>query len=286
MRIDAETFLLGLLGYPLGHTLSPSLHNAALAAASLNGVYLALPTSPEALPDVVRTLRAWRVRGLNVTIPHKVAVIPLLDGLTAVAEGVGAVNTLFWQGDRLIGDNTDAAGFEVLSEGLVVLGRRVLVLGCGGSARAVGWALAQLGARAVVFAVRRSGSAYALCETLSRAFPVTRFTEVSYAALDAPLEAAELLVNTTPVGMARLGVDSPLTPLQVARLPDHAAVLDLVYGLAPTRLLVESRSRGLVARDGRAMLAAQAQASFERWTGVLVERSVWEEVLGLRPDPA
>lgn len=285
MPIDAETFLLGLLGYPLDHTLSPSLHNAALAASRLNGVYLALATPPESLPDALRALRAWRVHGLNVTLPHKVAVIPLLDGLTAVAEGVGAVNTLFWQGDRLIGDNTDVTGFKVLSEGLVVMGGRVLVLGCGGSARAVGWALGQLGAGSVAFAARRAGSARALCDALTRAFPATRFTEASYATLEGPLASADLLVNTTPVGMKRPDADSPLAPLQLACLPDHAAVLDLVYGRAPTRLLVESRARGLIARDGRAMLAAQAQASFERWTGVHVERSVWEGVLGLRPDP-
>lgn len=276
---DAQTFLLGLIGHPLGHTLSPRLHQAALAHAGLNGVYLALPTPPERVGDAVRAVRAWRIRGLNVTIPHKEAVIPFLDDLTPRAARVGAVNTLFWEGDRLTGDNTDTAGFGALIEGLAVTGARVLVLGAGGSARAVADALGERGAREVVFAVRRSGAAAALVEGFGRAFPATRYAEIPWGGLAEHLPEADLLVNTTPIGMHPQGDRSPLTPEQVAALPMRAAVVDLIYRPATTRLMLEAGARGLEARNGLVMLVAQAAEAFERWTGERVPLEVWGSAL-------
>lgn len=277
--VDAATFLLGLIGYPLGHTLSPRLHQAALAAAGLNGVYLALPTPPEHLEDAVRGMRAWKVRGMNVTIPHKVAVIPFLDGLTPGAELVGAVNTLYWEGDRLMGDNTDVAGVKALVAGLPVQGRRVLVLGAGGSARSVGVALGDLGAAEVDFLVRRPGAAQSLVVRLTEAFPATRVAERPWEEAGDRLRAADLVINTTPLGMEPNDADAPLTPEQVALLPAHAAVLDLIYRPATTRLMREAARRGLETRNGLPMLIAQAQAAFERWTGRHVSLDVWERSL-------
>lgn len=276
---DADTFLLGLIGYPLGHTLSPRLHQAALAAAGLNGVYLALPTPPERLEDAVRGVRAWRLRGLNVTIPHKVAVIPFLDGLTPGAELVGAVNTLFWQGDRLIGDNTDVAGVKALLAGREVAGRSVLVLGAGGSARSVGVALGQLGAGRVAFLVRRPGSGQELVDRLAGAFGAMGVSEQPWEAAVDLLATADLVINTTPIGMEPHGEASPLTADQVALLPPHAAVMDLVYRPATTGLMRHAAARGLVTRNGLPMLVAQAQAAFERWTGQAVPLEVWERSL-------
>ena len=108
--------LYGLLGYPLGHTLSPAMQQAAFSAHGLEGTYLALPVPPERLEGALAGVRAWRLPGLNVTVPHKTAVLPLLDGLTPEASAVGAVNTLYWDGDRLMGDNTDVAGFALSSD--------------------------------------------------------------------------------------------------------------------------------------------------------------------------
>lgn len=272
---DAQTFLLGLIGYPLGHTLSPRLHQAALAFAGLNGVYLALPTPPAGVEDAVRAMRAWRIKGLNVTIPHKEAVIPFLDGLTPRAMRVGAVNTLFWEGDRLMGDNTDTAGFGILIEGLAVAGARVLVLGAGGSARAVADALGERGAREVCFAVRRPGAASELVEGFGRAFASTRYAEIPWASLDDHLPGADLVVNTTPIGMHPHDAESPLRADQVARLGAHAAVVDLIYRPATTLLLHQARERGLEARNGLVMLMGQAAEAFERWTGERVPLDVW-----------
>ncbi|HEY9900592.1 MAG TPA: shikimate dehydrogenase [Pantanalinema sp.] len=272
---DAHTFLLGLIGHPLGHTLSPRLHRSALAHAGLDGVYLALPTPSERVEDAVRAVRAWRIRGLNVTLPHKEAVIPLLDDLTSRARRVGAVNTLFWDGDRLVGDNTDTAGFEALIEGLPVAGRKVLVLGAGGSARAVADVLGEQGAREVVFAVRREGASRDLVESFARAFGATCYREIPWEALAEHLGEAALVVNTTPVGMYPDGDRSPLSPEQVDLLGAGSAVVDLVYRPAATRLVQDARARGLTARSGLVMLAAQASAAFERWTGARVPLEVW-----------
>lgn len=277
--VDADTFLLGLIGYPLGHTLSPRLHQAALAAAGLNGVYLALPTPPEHLADAVRGVRAWRLRGVNVTIPHKVAVIPLLDALTPGARLVGAVNTLYWEGDRLVGDNTDVAGVKALADGVPVAGRRVLVLGAGGSARSVGVALGQLGAAEVTFQVRRPGAARDLVASLKEAFAAMRALEAPREAADASLGSVDLVINTTPLGMEPHAEASPLSREQVALLPTHAAVLDLVYRPTSTRLMQLAAGRGLLTRNGLPMLVAQAQAAFERWTGRQVPLDVWERSL-------
>lgn len=276
---DADTFLLGLIGYPLGHTLSPILHQAALEAAGLNGVYLALPTPPERLADAVRGVRAWRLRGLNVTVPHKVEVIPYLDGLTPGAERVGAVNTLYWEGDRLMGDNTDVAGVHALLAGLSLAGRSVLVLGAGGSARSVGVALGQLGAAQVAFLVRRPGSARDLVANLSWAFGAMRAVEVPWQRVDDLLGAVDVLINTTPIGMQPHAAETPLGPEQIALLGSHAAVIDLVYRPTETRLLRHAAERGLLVRNGLVMLVAQAQAAFERWTGQNVPTEVWERSL-------
>lgn len=272
---DEPPLFLGLIGQPLGHTLSPRLHRAALAHAGLDGVYLALQTPSEAVEDAVRAVRAWRIRGLNVTLPHKEAVIPYLDDLTPRARRVGAVNTLFWEGERLLGDNTDTAGFEALIEGLPVAGQKVLVLGAGGSARAVADVLGEQGAAEVAVAVRRAGASQDLTQSFGRAFPATRYHEIAWEALGEHLSDACLVVNTTPVGMHPHGERSPLTPEQLALLGAGAAVVDLVYRPATTRLVHDARARGLEGRTGQVMLAAQAAAAFERWTGVRVPMAVW-----------
>ncbi|GIV04594.1 MAG: hypothetical protein KatS3mg016_0169 [Fimbriimonadales bacterium] len=146
-QLDAHTQLTGVLGYPVRHSLSPAMHNAAFRALGLNWVYLAFEIPPEALPQAIVGMRGLRIQGLNLTIPHKEAVIPLLDALTDAAQRIRAVNTLFWEGGRLVGDNTDAEGFlQALREaGIEPAGQTVLILGAGGAARAVAYALHQQG---------------------------------------------------------------------------------------------------------------------------------------------
>ncbi len=282
-------YRLGLTGYPLGHSLSPKLHNAALAKAGLAGAYALYPVPPgdaAGLAALLARLRAGELHGLNVTIPHKQAVMPLLDGLTPVAKAVGAVNAVFngqWSMVNsqlsisipqfplfLLGDNTDAPGFlrdvrRFMGDGF---GRRpsALILGAGGSARAVAFALANEG-WAVTVAARRLAQAEDLAASLA--------VHVAGSLTAVPLTvdglrglAPGLLVNTTPVGMAP-AIDASPWP-QALALPE-TAVYDLVYNPRETKLVRAARAAGLPATTGLGMLIEQAALAFTRWTGVEVD---------------
>lgn len=256
--------LYGLLGYPLGHTLSPPMHRAALAWADLPGTYVALPVPPERLDGAIEGVRAWRLPGLNVTVPHKTAVIPMLDGLTPQARAIGAVNTIYWEGDALWGDNTDYRGFLDSLPDMEWGDLEVTLLGAGGAARAVAAALADLGTPAVHLVARRLDQAAALRADL---LPETPGLTIGFedARLAECLAKSRLLVNSTPVGMD--GAGSPLLERDLAQLPAGAVVYDLIYNPSETPLLAAARRRGLAVQNGLDMLVGQAVTAFERWTG-------------------
>ncbi|HBN08906.1 MAG TPA: shikimate dehydrogenase [Cyanobacteria bacterium UBA8530] len=254
MQIAANTRLYGLFGYPLGHTLSPSMHNAALESCGIDAVYLALSVPPEKLAGAMEGLRAF-MGGANVTVPHKVSVIPFLDGLTEVAEAVGAVNTIFWEGDRLLGDNTDAPAFRETLRDVDLVGKKALILGAGGAAKAVVHALRQAGIGKISLAARHPDP---------KAFPLCDLVFFEKEALAPLLKEVDLVVNATPLGLPK-NPESPLSREQLATLRDGALVYDLIY--TPTSLLSMARERGILVRDGSGMLARQAALSFRRWTG-------------------
>ncbi len=277
MTID---FRLGLTGYPLGHSLSPKLHAAALAACGLTGSYSLFPIAPDDLPGLqalLARLRAGDLHGLNVTIPHKQNVIPLLDGLTETAQSIGAVNTISLRNGQLIGDNTDAAGFlsdlkKFLDKSKIENRKSAIVLGAGGSARAVVYALANSGWQ-VTIAARRPEQAEALAEALQ-----TACSQIKGFALNAAAGwRGDLLVNTTPLGMTP-AVDTCPWPAWIP-FPAGAAVYDLVYNPRETRLVREARAAGLPALTGLGMLIEQAALAFEIWTGCQPPReTLWRVV--------
>jgi shikimate dehydrogenase len=280
-------FTLGLTGFPLSHSLSPKLHNAALKAAGLEGSYSLFPVDPaqpEALAALLERVRRGEIHGLNVTIPHKQAVIPLLDELTETAQAIGAVNTIYARDNRIIGDNTDAAGFWQDVSSLMVNRkskienlkskiethqspitnyRSALVLGAGGSARAVVFAL-QAHGWDVSVAARRIEQAQAL---------VTEFGLQSAHSLDSPISSFDLLVNTTPLGMT----PNTDTCAWQADFPPGAFVYDLVYNPPETVLMKRARAAGLDAANGLGMLIEQAALAFERWTGHKADRHAMRE---------
>lgn len=262
-----KTYTFGLIGHPLTHSLSPAIHRAALEAVGLEGSYALFPAPP--FPDgtitlerLLESLRAGEIDGLNVTIPHKQTVIAFLDRLSPAAAAIGAVNTISAGEGLLTGDNTDAEGFRRdLARTLAPTPGAALILGAGGSARAIAYTLLQDGWRVAV-AARRLEQAQALASELP-----------GVAALDGlpPDEAAvnawgpSLLVNTTPLGtIPRTGE----TPWPENRpLPAGCAVYDLVYNPRETALLRSARRQGLPAAGGLGMLAEQAALAFEIWTG-------------------
>lgn len=268
-RIDGETRLLGILGWPVEHTLSPAMHNSAFAALGLNWVYLPLPASPEQLGAALRGMVVLGFRGANVTVPHKVAVMQHLYETTPAAQAIGAVNTIVMGADgRLLGDNTDSGGFLASLEGAGFdpHGRRALVLGAGGAARAVVYALARSGAKVTVLN-RTEQRAQSLLQDLCQARPDGSLSSgpLTRDLLAREAERADLLVNATTIGMWPDDASSPWP--DSLPFPPTLAVCDLVYRPRETRLLSQAREAGARAIEGVEMLVYQGALAFEMWTG-------------------
>jgi shikimate dehydrogenase len=252
---------LGVCGWPVGHSRSPAMHNAALRACGLDGwEYLALPLPPELFTETVRALPAAGFRGVNVTIPHKGAALALADDASAAALAIGAANTLtFEPGGAIVADNTDAPGLlEALRERIDPAGRSALVLGAGGAARAAVWALVGAGAHVEVWN-RTPERAAALASELGARHAT------------AP-GAAEIVVNATSVGLGHNIDPFKALPLKADTFGAGSCVIDLVYGSGETRFLEAASSRGARVIDGLEILVAQGVASFERWTGKMAPR--------------
>lgn len=269
MTIDGRTQLFGLLGWPVAHSFSPAMHNAAMAALGLNMTYVPLGVSPEQLPDALRGLAALSFRGVNVTVPHKEAVLPHLTAVFPAARVIGAVNTVVIGHGMLTGFNTDWSGFlaDLESYRLALYGRDCLVLGAGGSARAVVYALLRRGGRVTVLA-RRPEQADRLAAELGAAFPAAS-TVLTGRLADAATTAAHLdepvIINTTPLGMA--GVHAAASPWPAdAPFPRGAFVYDLVYNPRQTRLMDQALAAGMRAANGLGMLVRQAAEAFEIMT--------------------
>lgn len=255
--------MAAVIGDPVSHSLSPVIHNAAFEAAGLDWVFVALPVATGDAPVAVSGARALGVEGLSVTMPHKAAVIPALDGLSSVAAELGAVNCIHRDpGDRgrWLGHNTDGEGFLAGLRSDLALepaGLHVVVLGAGGAARAVVRALGAAGARVTV-AARRPDAAAGAAALGGPAAGV-----VPADGLAAAVAGASLVVNATPVGMA----GHPGVPMDPALLGPGHAVVDLVYHPLDTELLGAARARGAATSNGLSMLVHQAAAAFTRWTG-------------------
>lgn len=283
MRIDGHTKLAFVLGHPVGHSLSPAMHQAAFAATGLNAVYLPWAVPPNRLAAAVQGLHAMEnLLGANVTIPHKEAVIPLLDGLTAEAEAVGAVNTLLPRDGKLLGDNTDGAGFlAALREelGWEVRGLSAAILGAGGAARAVSMSLARAGASRLVLLNRSVDRANRLADLVTARYPGCQVTAQPLRADWRITDAAEirLVINTTSVGLQ--ASDPPL--FEYASLSAPIAVCDLIYNPPETALLRAARARGCPAGNGLGMLIHQGALAFERWTGNPAPVQAMREALGI-----
>ena len=281
MAVDGATALVGVLGDPVRHSLSPAMHNAALRQLGLNWLYLALPTPAAELETVLRALEAIGCRGLNVTIPHKQAVAALVRELRPLAQRIGAVNTLVPHPEGgWIGTNTDAEGFLApLRTGFGPgAGRRAVVLGCGGSARAVVAGLVELGLETITVAARRRPGLESL-EAHCRPWAPQLRTLVWPGEPAGPgnplaplLADAALVVNTTPVGMASsldpaAAGQCPLGPAELDALQAGCWVYDLIYTPRPTRLLQAALDRGCQVQDGLEMLVQQGAAALRLWSG-------------------
>ena len=269
-RIPEKIF--GIIGHPLAQTLSPLLHNWGFERLGVRAAYVAFPTPPERLTAFVQAVRTLPVAGLSVTIPHKEAVMPLLDGVSPLAERTGAVNTLVWEGGRLVGHNTDVAGFmsplKELKSGNGRAPDSALVLGAGGAAKAVLAGLHEMGITHITVCNRDFSRAAALASQFSA-------NAVAWERRDSV--EARLVVNTTPMGMTGKAPD--LTPLPESYWTRDHLAYDLVYNPRRTLFLREAQAAGAGVVDGLAMFAAQGAAQFRLWTGLELPMREAEELL-------
>lgn len=256
--ITAATRVAGVIGDPVTHSLSPAIYNAAFDASDLDWVYVAFPVPAGAGAEAVRAVRTFGLGGLSVTMPHKVDAATACDELSDDARALGSVNTIVPRvSGGLRGESTDGDGFlrALAEEGFAPDGRRCLVLGAGGAARAIVLALGRAGATVTV-AARRADTARAAA-TLAAGSQVIDFQAVDTAVAD-----AELIVNATPLGMQR-----ELPPFAPSRLHADQLILDAVYFPSETPLITAARACGARATNGLAMLVHQAALQFEHWTG-------------------
>jgi shikimate dehydrogenase len=254
MRLDAHTVLYAVLGSPVRHSLSPAIHNAAFEATGLNGVYVAFETTD--LPGSLAGARALSFGGLSITLPFKSAVIPLLDQLDPLAERIGAVNTIRNERGKLIGYNTDGSGaLKALETVTDLVGKKCLVVGAGGAARAIGYALSQRGVE-IVIANRSPEKGKSLADFLKGRFiPLAEADRIE----------TDLLVQTTSVGMFP---STNQVPVSSEALREGMVVMDVVYNPLKTKLLRLAEERGCITVNGLEMFIYQGAEQFRLWTGL------------------
>lgn len=271
--ISAATQLCMVIGDPIGHSLSPALHNAGYRAAGLADkfVYVACQVHPDAIGDFMAGMRALGIRGVSCTMPHKEIVIPYLDEVDPVARQIGAVNTVVQEHGRLVGYNTDWIGTVAPLQLLTTLsGKRAAVIGAGGAAKAMVYGLTQAGAQVTVYN-----------RTYSRALAIAEQFGCGAAGLDnqQELASADIICNATPVGMGeQLGV----TPVKAKYLHAGQIILDAIYHPRDTRLLTEAREQGAAVVPGAEMLLYQAMAQFALYTGREAPEEAMRKVLYAR----
>ena len=266
--ITGKTQLLGVIGHPVSHSLSPLMHNAALAKLGLDYVYLPFPVAPENLERAIAGFASIGVVGFSITIPHKQAILPLLSEISPIAQAIGAVNTVTRQGDKWVGTNTDVAGFIAPLQTTYHQDwsqKKAVILGNGGAARAVVAGCIQLGLAEIHVVGRNLRKLQAFTQSWQNSPFADKFQVHEWQELPNLLHQANLLVNTTPMGMYPHVDESPLSSQEMGYLPGDAIVYDLIYIPKPTKFLHLAEKQGAIMIDGLEMLVQQGAAALKIW---------------------
>jgi shikimate dehydrogenase len=275
--ISGKTKIFGLFGCPVEHTFSPAMHNAAFEAIGLDACYAPFPVSPEKLHDAVRAIAALGLCGVNVTVPHKEKVIAALDELSEEARMIGAVNAIEVRDGKLIGHNTDGRGFiRSLRDdaGFKARGKRIVLVGAGGAARAVGFCLALAGAKEIVVYDLDGVKAAALADDI-RVKTKVAVRAIGHGSVAEAAADADCLINATPLGMKK----TDPSPIDRSLIGKGMLVCDLVYNPPETKLLKEAKARGANCLSGSGMLLFQGVIAFELWTGKKAPVAVMKKAL-------
>ncbi|MBC7963089.1 MAG: shikimate dehydrogenase [Steroidobacteraceae bacterium] len=279
LSLSGKTQVVGIIGNPIRHSLSPAMQNAAFEACNLDYVYVPFAVAPEKLGEAVSGLCALSVCGFNVTIPHKVSIIRYLDELDRTAEDAGAVNTVLVRDGRMTGFNTDGDGLVCsLAEDLDFSPgvAPIVIIGAGGAARGAVAALCRAGAQQIVIVNRSYDNSCTLKEEMNLRYPGVRIEAVKQNQLGKKhLVNVSLLINTTSLGMNGERMDF----LDLAALPSSAKVYDMVYSPAITPLMSEAAEKGIAVSNGLGMLAAQGERAFTVWTGQIPPKGLMKRVL-------
>lgn len=278
VMITSKTKKIGILGWPLGHSLSPLMHNAAFTALDLDYVYVPLPVEPENLAQAVAGLKAMDFTGANVTIPHKVAIMSYLDKIDPSAQFVGAVNTILIKEGKCIGYNTDAQGFiqSLTRKNVTIRGKKAVVMGAGGAARAVASGLIQNGIHQITIGTRNSLKA----QEFTNFFPNFKnllgcnwrdrtFTN--------QVKECDILINSTPIGMSTSEKEE--LPILWENVNKDATICDLIYNPPITAFLNSAQIRGYRIINGAGMLLEQGALAFELWTDKQAPRTIMSNIL-------
>lgn len=262
---DSNTTLYGVFGNPVAHSLSPVMHNKAFSHAGHNGVYLAFQV--EDIKGAIDAVRTMGIKGVSITIPHKIAVMGCLDRLDATAEKIGAVNTVLNENGILTGYNSDGLGaLRALSEQTTIQDSEVIIIGAGGAARAIGFAVISAGGRVTILnrSVERGES---LANDLGAEFcPLSEVKHLS----------GRILINTTPVGMTP---DTDAVPIRTELIEKEMVIMDIIYNPIKTRLLKSAEAAGCTTIDGVAMFVYQGAFQFELWTGLKAPLTIMRQTV-------
>ncbi|TAL26487.1 MAG: shikimate dehydrogenase [Nitrospirae bacterium] len=276
MKISGKTKVLGLLGYPVEHSLSPAMHNAAFEELGIDCCYVTFPVRPEFVRDAVKAVRALNLAGVNVTVPHKEKVIPFLDEVAREASFIGAVNTIVNKNEKLTGYNTDGRGFmESLSEAHISVNKKnVLILGAGGASRAIGYYLCQKVSKLFLYDIDKK-KAGKLIRDLNKIRRNVSVFSYQLSAISRQFENIDIIINATPLGLKK---GEPL-PIDTSLLNPEHVVCDLIYKNTP--LLQAASKKGCKTLNGLGMLLWQGVFAFELWTGKKPQVEVMRKSLRL-----
>ena len=257
-----------VIGHPISHSKSPHIHNHWLKSARIDARYIALDVAPGNLADFIADLRAKNYIGANITLPHKQHIMRYCDATTLTAQQIGAVNTLYFDGKKLVGDNTDAYGFAANLDQFAPRWHKnlnqAIVLGAGGAARAIIGALLHRAAARIIILNRTVSNAQGLAQWFNKSNKISKVKAGTLEEFEKHAGQSDLLINTSSVGLNNTKFDN----LDLAALPKHALVHDIVYTPLMTPLLADARRQGLKTVDGLGMLLHQAAPGFEKWFGV------------------
>ena len=276
--ITGKTKIIGVIGHPIEHSMSPPMHNNAYKDLKLDYIYVAFHIQPEEIKNLINSAKCMNIQGLNVTIPYKTSIIPYLDEIDETAKKIGAVNTIQFKDNKAIGYNTDGLGaIKSIQEYTTLEDKKILVIGAGGASRAITFSLINENIKSLTIANRSEDNAQQLIKNLKKE---TNFEEINYQSIKNAsnvIDEVDIIINTTPKGMYPNHHEKP--PIEADNINKKHIVMDIIYNPLETQLLKKARENGAKTINGTKMLINQGIISFEIFTGVTPKYESFEEAL-------